>query len=100
MPKRILRFEIIWLLNTLQDKLRLGIKAMDELHTDIKDLSDSLDRLSDLPPNFEGKDRVAKWLTTLSGMSAAEELDDAQVRQMTFDVETAYTELQKSLQDS
>jgi hypothetical protein len=31
---------------------------MDELFGDIKDLSDSLSRLSLLPPDFEGKEKV------------------------------------------
>ena len=92
--------ETVALFITIMDKLRLGIKSMDELYADIKDLSDSLDRLSDLPPDFEGKARVAKWLTTLSGMGAAEELDDAQVRQMTFDLENVYSEFQKTLHDT
>jgi len=92
--------ETVALFITVMDKLRLNIRSMDELYTEIKDLSDSLDRLSDLPPNFEGRDRVAKWLTTLSGMSAAEELDEAQARQMVFDLETAHSEFQKTLQDS
>jgi len=92
--------ETVALFITIMDKLRLGIKSMDELYADIKDLSDSLDRLSDLPPDFEGKARVAKWLTTLSGMGAAEELDDAQVRQMTFDLESVYSEFQKTLHDT
>ena len=92
--------ETVALFITIMDKLRLGIKSMDELYADIKDLSDSLDRLSDLPPDFEGKARVSKWLTTLSGMGAAEELDDAQVRQMTFDLESVYSEFQKTLHDT
>lgn len=92
--------ETVALFITILDKLRLGIKSMDELYTDIKDLSDSLDRLSDLPPNFEGKARISNWLTTLSGMSAADELDDAQVRQMTFEIENVYTEFSKTLRDT
>ena len=92
--------ETVALFITIMDKLRLGIKSMDELYTDIKDLSDSLDRLSDLPPNFEGKVRVSRSLTTLSGMSAADELDEDQVRQMLFDIDNAYSELQKTLQDT
>ena len=35
-----------------------GLRSMDELFGDIKDLSDSLSRLSLLPPDFEGKEKV------------------------------------------
>ena len=41
---------------------------MDELHGDVKDLNDSLGRLSLLPPNWSGKAKISDWLDTLSGM--------------------------------
>lgn len=40
------------------DKLRLEIRAMDELHQDMRDLADTMSRLSLLPSNFEGKQKV------------------------------------------
>ncbi|CAB4064382.1 VPS28 [Lepeophtheirus salmonis] len=42
--------------------------AMEELHPDVKDLSDGLSRLSVLPPNFEGRASIDKWLQILSDM--------------------------------
>jgi len=41
------------------DKLRLEIKAMDELHQDMRDLYDTMTRLSMLPSDFEGKVKVS-----------------------------------------
>jgi ESCRT-I complex subunit VPS28 len=46
---------------TLMDKLRLGIKANDELQPDLRELIDVMNRLSTLPPNFEGKAKIKKW---------------------------------------
>jgi ESCRT-I complex subunit VPS28 len=43
------------------DKLRLNIKANDDLQTDLKDLYDVMNRLSLLPTDFEGKQKVYKW---------------------------------------
>lgn len=40
------------------DKLRLEIRAMDELHQDMRDLADTMSRLSLLPSSFEGKQKV------------------------------------------
>lgn len=40
------------------DKLRLEIKAMDELHPDLRDLVESMNRLSLLPSDFDGKRKV------------------------------------------
>ena len=43
------------------DKLRLEIRAMDELHPELKDLSESMNRMSTLPSDFEGKVKVHMW---------------------------------------
>jgi ESCRT-I complex subunit VPS28 len=43
------------------DKLRLNIRANDELQPDIRDLFDVMNRLSLLPADFEGKFKVQKW---------------------------------------
>lgn len=43
---------------TLMDKLRLEIKAMDDLHPELRDLCDTMNRLSILPEDFEGKLKV------------------------------------------
>lgn len=40
------------------DKLRLDIKAMDELHPELRDLGDTMSRLSLLPEDFEGHQKV------------------------------------------
>ena len=64
------------------DKLRLGIHRMDELKTYTNDLSDRLDRLLNLVPEFEGRDKFVKLQTTLSEIGATEELDNAKVFQM------------------
>lgn len=39
-------------------------------------------------------------LTTLSSMSASDELDDSQVRQMLFDLESAYNAFNRFLHSS
>ena len=42
------------------DKLRLNIKANDELQPDLRELIDVLNRLSILPPNSEAKLKIQK----------------------------------------
>merc|ERR1711963_320274 len=53
--------ETVALFINSQDKLRLDILSMDELYIDIKELHDNLARLSILPGDFEGKDKIGKW---------------------------------------
>lgn len=83
--------DIVSLFITLMDKLRLGIKAMDELHPELRELMDTMNCLSLLPSDFEGKNKVATWLNTLSEMQASDELSEVQVRQLLFDLESSYS---------
>ncbi|OAD57081.1 Vacuolar protein sorting-associated protein 28 like protein [Eufriesea mexicana] len=92
--------DIVSLFITLMDKLRLEIKAMDQLHPDLRDLVDTMNRLSILPSDFDGKEKVAEWLQTLNNMSASDELSDTQVRQLIFDLETSYNAFNKILHNS
>lgn len=89
--------ETVALFITMMDKLRLEIRSMDELYTDLKDLADSLNRLSLLPSDFEGKAKVGKWLSQLDGMGASEELTETQARQMLFDLDSSYAAFNKVL---
>lgn len=82
------------------DKLRLEIRAMDEIQPDLRELMETMNRMSNMPPDSEAKDKVSLWLTTLSSMSASDELDDSQVRQMLFDLESAYNAFNRYLHSS
>ena len=89
--------EIVSLFITIMDRLRLEIKAMDELHPDVKELHEIMSRMSSLPPSFEGRLKVKKWLDNLNDMSASDELSEDQVRQMLFDLESAYNDFNRFL---
>ncbi len=92
--------ETVALFITIMDKLRLEIRSMDELYSDLKDLSDGVNRLSMLPADYEGKPKVKSWLDVLSGMGASDELTDSQARQMLFDLESSYNSFNKILHNS
>ncbi|CAH2056936.1 unnamed protein product, partial [Iphiclides podalirius] len=89
--------EIVSLFITLMDKLRLELRAMDMIQPELRDLKDTMDHLSMLPEDFEGKLKVQEWLDKLSEMSASDELSESQVRQLVFDLETAYGAFNKFL---
>ncbi|KAL8181473.1 UNVERIFIED_CONTAM: Vacuolar protein-sorting-associated protein 28 [Gekko kuhli] len=89
--------DIVSLFITVMDKLRLEIRAMDEIQPDLRELMETMNRMSHLPQDFEGRQKVQQWLQTLSGMSASDELDDSQVRQMLFDLESAYNAFNRFL---
>ncbi|XP_030046128.1 vacuolar protein sorting-associated protein 28 homolog [Microcaecilia unicolor] len=89
--------DIVSLFITVMDKLRLEIRAMDEIQPDLRELMETMNRMSHLPPDFEGREKVNLWLQKLSNMSASDELDDSQVRQMLFDLESAYNAFNRFL---
>lgn len=89
--------EIVSLFITIMDKLRLKLNTMDALHFDVKDLVDNMNRLSLIPKDFEAKIKVESWLNTLSEMQASDELNESQVRQFLFDLESAYADFTKLL---
>ncbi|XP_023012239.1 vacuolar protein sorting 28 [Leptinotarsa decemlineata] len=92
--------DIVSLFITIMDKLRLEIRAMDDLHPELRDLVDTMNRLSILPSNFEGKEKVSEWLATLNSMQASDELSESQVRQLLFDLESSYASFNKVLHES
>ncbi|XP_077547034.1 vacuolar protein sorting 28 [Haemaphysalis longicornis] len=92
--------DIVSLFITILDRLRLEIKSMDELHPDLRELSETMSRLSILPAGFEGKAKVDEWLQTMSSMAASDELNESQVRQLIFDLESSYNAFNRVLHDS
>ncbi|KAM6125777.1 LOW QUALITY PROTEIN: vacuolar protein sorting-associated protein 28 homolog [Pterocles gutturalis] len=102
--------DIVSLFITVMDKPALEIRAMDEggsprrpwqhrgapWFAGSRELMET-NRMSHLPPTSRGGRKVNQWLQTLSGMSASDELDDSQVRQMLFDLESAYNAFNRFL---
>lgn len=92
--------EIVALFITSMDKVRLGMKAVDELQEDVRDLLSTMNRLSLIPDDFDGKHKVQFWIDTFGTMSASEELTDDQARQLTHDLEVSYNAFNRLLHES
>jgi len=82
--------DVVSLFITIMDKLHLNIRAMDEIHPDLRDLSLTMERLTIVTKDFEGKQLVDQWLSTLAEMKASDELSEEQVRQLLFDLDQSY----------
>lgn len=89
--------EIVSTFITISDRLKLGMKSMDELLPDLRELHETMGRLTMLPPTYEGSARVKTWIDKLSQMNASDELDESSIRQMTFDMDTSLNEFNKIL---
>ena len=92
------------------DRIRLEIRVNDELQPDLRDLVDVMNRLTVIPPDFEGKKKLQKWyflriqiiigsiqiklayltlfirLATFQSMSASSEIDNEQARDFLLDL--------------
>jgi ESCRT-I complex subunit VPS28 len=79
------------------DTLKLNMKAVDEVHPILSDLMQSLNNVSSLPADFEGKAKVRQWLISLNSMRASDEINEEQVRQLSFDMENSYNAFYRSL---
>ncbi|XP_074269942.1 vacuolar protein sorting-associated protein 28 homolog 1 [Silene latifolia] len=82
---------------TAMDSLKLNMVAVDQVFPLLSDLSGSLNKLSILPPDFEGKTRMKEWLGRLSKMGASDELTEQQSRQLHFDLESSYNSFMAAL---
>ncbi|XP_038886237.1 vacuolar protein sorting-associated protein 28 homolog 2-like isoform X4 [Benincasa hispida] len=82
---------------TAMDSLKLNMVAVDQVHPLLSDLSASLNKLTILPPDFEGKTKMKEWLGRLSKMDAADELTEQQARQLHFDLESSYNSFMATL---
>lgn len=90
--------EIVSTFITISDRLRMGMRSMDELLPDLKELYETMGRLAMLPKTYEGPARVKLWIERLTKMGASDQLDDSEHRQMTFDMDTSLSEFNKVLQ--
>ncbi|ANB14783.1 ESCRT-I subunit protein VPS28 [Sugiyamaella lignohabitans] len=81
---------------TTMDGLKLNFKAKDQLHPLLSELMTSLNKVTN--SDFEGRGKIVQWLITLNGMKINEELSDEQVRQLMFDLDSAYKAFYTTLQ--
>ncbi|CEG40120.1 nuclear lim factor interactor-interacting protein hyphal [Plasmopara halstedii] len=76
---------------TLMDVLKLNIRAVDEIQPLLSEMMSSLTMVSGLPPDFAGRDKIEGWLRTMNAMRASDELNEEQTRQLSYDLERAYS---------
>jgi ESCRT-I complex subunit VPS28 len=82
---------------TTMDALKLGQKAVDEIQPLVSDLMGSLAKIRSLPSDFEGLIKIKLWLQKLNEMRAADEIEEVEIRQLLFDLESSYSAFHKHL---
>ena len=77
----------------VQDAVR---QAVDEIQPLVSDLMSTLGKVPHAPC-ASGKAALKKWLVQLNAMRAAQEIDEDQARQLSFDLDSAYSEFHQAL---
>ncbi|MCL7050494.1 hypothetical protein MKW94_018387 [Papaver nudicaule] len=79
------------------DTLKLNIYMLfDQVHPALADFLVSLNKLTILPPDFEGRVKM-KWISRLSRMGVADEITEQQSRKLHFDLESSYNSFMVAL---
>jgi ESCRT-I complex subunit VPS28 len=78
---------------TALDAIEMNQRTREELWTPIQDVSSLLLRIPSLSDEFEATTKMRAWLQTLRDMGVTDELDEDQVRQLKFDLQTSYDAL-------
>ena len=83
---------------TAMDALKLQQRAVDEIQPLLSELMNSLTKVPGLTPvTFESSKKISNWLIKLNQWRASEELGDEDVRQLIYDLESAYNEFHRYL---
>lgn len=85
---------------TTMDSLKLNMVAVDQVHPLLSDLLGALNRVRQLPQDFEGKVKARDWIGRLNKLSASDELKEDEARQLLFDLESSYNAFMQSLPKS
>ncbi|CAD6893885.1 unnamed protein product [Tilletia controversa] len=86
---------------TFTDALKLKLRAKDSLHPLLSELVVCYTRSGEGAGsvNEEGRAKMLHWLIKMNQMRASEEIDEEQARQLLFEIEGAYNDWFRSLQD-
>ena len=85
---------------TTMDAVKLDQRAVDELQPLLSDLMNALTRLPGTPSDFEPSRKVQQWLQKMNAMRAVDQIDDNDARQLYHDLESAYTEFNRYLEQN
>lgn len=82
---------------TMMDSIKLNMVAVDQLHPLLADLLQSVNRAKLSGSNLMWRDNLRDWLIKLNQMNAHDELNQADARQLMFDLEKAHSSFYQTL---
>lgn len=82
------------------DALKLNYFAVDQLQPLLSNLMRSLAQIKTLSSTYKGKEKILNWLKKLNKMRAFDELVDDDIRQLSFDIDSAMNEFHQTLSNN
>lgn len=82
---------------TALDLVQLQMTAVDQVYPQLLQVAESLDRVASVPATFDGKATLAKWLTNLKTLPATYQLNEDEVRQLTYDLNMTYRDFRAAV---
>ncbi|KAH3678114.1 hypothetical protein WICMUC_001678 [Wickerhamomyces mucosus] len=82
---------------TLMDAIKLNYKAKDQLHPLLSDLVQNINKVGSLD-SFTSKPKLIEWLIKINKLNVYQELDELELRQFNFDLESSYKEFYSLLE--
>lgn len=80
---------------TFLDAVKLGLLAKDQLHPLLRDVIQSVNKVT--TKDFEGRGKIVQWLITLNQMKATEEVSEDHARELELDMNAAYQGFKETL---
>lgn len=80
---------------TFLDALKLNMSSKETLHPLLSDVIQSVNKVTE--NDFDDRGKIIQWLITLNQMRTTQELDEQQIRELTFDIEQAYAGFKKTI---
>jgi ESCRT-I complex subunit VPS28 len=83
---------------TARDALELGLVQVVDLKPQLEALYQHMLRVSALPPNFEGRDRVRQWISRMNMLAAADRLADDEIKALKLDLDSVSIQFRSLLE--
>lgn len=81
-------FDLSTQLVTIKDAIELDMTQVITLKPRIEEAYTHITRLTHLPPDFEGRDKMKGWIAKMNLMAAADRLTEGEKEQLRLDIDT------------
>jgi len=81
----------------LSDALELDANTKEDIQPYLVQILHILQRFKDLPSDFAGKETMQKWIKLLGPMGAADEVNESQLADLRFDIDSLRTAFTNAL---